>query len=104
MNPTSNLFLAILAMDAYNRIGGNVTTRNLVVPGQSVGDVSLSTTRGDNDSGFFAQSYVDATRQKIIAFGTDVAGGSDLSGGLAVSRWMKWHPLEPTGQCLERVK
>jgi hypothetical protein len=31
MNSNSDLFQAILAMDAYNRIGGDVTARNLVV-------------------------------------------------------------------------
>jgi Ca2+-binding RTX toxin-like protein len=74
MNPNSDLFQAILAMDAYNRVGGNVTSRNLAVADTgSIGNVEISVTGGDNASGFFAQSYVvQGTGQKIISFrGTD---------------------------------
>ena len=42
MNPTSNLFLAILAMDAYNRVGGNVTTKRLGVATTVLVNVSAS--------------------------------------------------------------
>jgi hypothetical protein len=71
----SDPFLAILAMDAYNRTGGDVTTLNLVVPTQLIGDVKVDVSGGDNFAGFFAQSYVDqATGQKIIAYrGTDTS-------------------------------
>jgi hypothetical protein len=50
--------MAILAMDAYNRVGNDVTDRNLNVSGSSLGDVDLYLAKGDNSSGFFAQSYV----------------------------------------------
>ncbi len=80
MNSNSDLFLAILAMDAYNRVGNDVTGRNLAVAGNSLGNVTLSLARGNNSSGFFAQSYVDTTTgKKIISYrGTDVSSSGEL--------------------------
>jgi hypothetical protein len=97
MDSNSSLFLAILAMDAYDRTGGNVTSVNLVVTPSSVGNVNVSTAAGDNSTGFFAQSYVDqATGQKIISYrGTDFFSNEtrmqidgrmvDLAPGMAVT-------------------
>jgi hypothetical protein len=81
MNPNSALFQAILAMDAYNRVGDDVSVRNLNVTGNSIGNVTLAGAKGVNSSGFFAQSYiVNGTGQKIISYrGTDTATDSETS-------------------------
>jgi hypothetical protein len=52
----TNLLLAILAMDAYNR-GGGAASRGLVVDGDAVGGATVSLAKVDNLTGFFAQSY-----------------------------------------------
>jgi hypothetical protein len=71
MNP--DLFRAILAMDAYNRTGGDVQGRSLAVEGSKIGNVTVGLARGVDSSGFFAQSYIDeTTQQKFISYrGTD---------------------------------
>jgi Ca2+-binding RTX toxin-like protein len=83
MSPDSALFQAILAMDAYNRIGNDVTFRNLAVDDTitSIGNVTIAAAKGVNSSGFFAQSYVvQGTGQKIISYrGTDIATFGELS-------------------------
>jgi hypothetical protein len=61
VNSTSDLFLAILAMDAYNRTGSLGTPQNLVLPdGTRIGNVNVLTPEvggvlEDRSSGFFAQ-------------------------------------------------
>jgi hypothetical protein len=60
MNPKSDLFMAILAMDAYNRIGDGVTDRNLNVTGSSLGDVDISLIKGDNGCTPRSQGMISA--------------------------------------------
>jgi hypothetical protein len=50
MNP--DLFRAILAMDAYNRTGGDVQGRSLAVEGSKIGNVTVGLARGVDSSGF----------------------------------------------------
>jgi hypothetical protein len=68
----SNLLLAILSMDAYNR-GGGSASRGLVVDADVVGGATVDISKTDNLTGFFAQAY-DLNGQKIISYrGTDDA-------------------------------
>ncbi len=53
----SDLFLAILSMDAYNRVGGDVTNFGLKVDGTRIGNAVLGASLGANSSSFFAQAY-----------------------------------------------
>ena len=68
---TSDLFLAILAMDAYNRTGGGSTV-GLALPNTTgIGTATLDLKSEDLPSGFFAQSYI-WNGQKVISYrGTD---------------------------------
>ncbi|MGZ5875619.1 MAG: hypothetical protein ACXWKP_26350 [Bradyrhizobium sp.] len=54
---TSDLFLAILAMDAYNRAGGTVDNRGLIVAGNSIGNAVIDEASEIDNVNFFAQSY-----------------------------------------------
>ncbi len=73
---TNDLFLAILAMDSYNRTGPRNTPSGLVLPvNDQIGDATVLAGPGgvmeDPSTGFFAQAY-DLGGQKIIAYrGTD---------------------------------
>jgi hypothetical protein len=85
---TSDLFLAILAMDAYNRTGGDVETVGLAVQGGSIGDATLGPPRGDNASGFFAQSYIWKGKTVISYRGTDQIFTGNGVGGDLVNGWV----------------
>jgi hypothetical protein len=68
---TNDLFLAILAMDAYNRTGGG-TSRGLVLPPSTeVGVATLDQVAEDTGTSFFAQSYIWNGHQVISYRGTD---------------------------------
>src|SRR5467141_318756 len=75
---TNDLFLAILAMDAYNRTAGG-TPVGLVLPGSiQIGTATLDRVREDTDSGFLAQSYIWGG-QKVISYrGTDTSPAAEL--------------------------
>ncbi len=55
-----DVFLAVLAMDVYNR-GENF---DLEMPGNQIGNATIHLVRSD-PSGFFAQSYTLELKQKI---------------------------------------
>src|SRR5713226_6697398 len=73
---TNDLFLAILAMDAYNRTGG-LSSQGLILPnGTMLGNATILSGAGgvleDPSSGFFAQAYEFGDGTKVISYrGTD---------------------------------
>jgi hypothetical protein len=71
MSISTELFQAILAMDAYNRGYG----KKLEVAGTQIGDATLALAADSADAqaaSFFAQAYTLSTGQTIISFrGTD---------------------------------
>jgi hypothetical protein len=71
---TNDLFLAILAMDAYNRSGERGTPRGLVLPDSTqIGTATLDRVGENTDYGFLAQSYIWGG-QKVISYrGTDTS-------------------------------
>ena len=74
MNSNSDLFQAILAMDAYNRIGGDVTARNLMVDTTSLGNVDLSDAKGDNAS---AWMFSDPSSTLGVKWNGTLAGADE---------------------------
>jgi hypothetical protein len=87
---TDDLFLAILAMDAYNRGDG----AGLILPQSGAGDTtSIGTAtvgqQAQNDGiSFFAQSYVLENGQTVISYrGTDNIFGSNFLNGDLVNGW-----------------
>jgi hypothetical protein len=94
---TNDLFLAILAMDAYNRTGPRGTAVGLVVPDGPIGDATVLSGPGgvmeDPFFGFFAQAY-DLGGQRIISYrGTD--GLSDV-GFVAIGGTADINPSDPS--------
>src|SRR5947209_7229175 len=76
---TDDLFLAILAMDSYNRTGPALTPRGLVLPANArIGTAVLDRGGEESSTGFFAQSY-SWNVHKVIAFrGTDIGSGAEF--------------------------
>ena len=72
---SSDLFMAILALDSYNRgynVGVNLT-------GNSIGTADIGIDKGDQqaqDASFFAQSYLWNGKTIIAYRGTDTIPGS----------------------------
>jgi hypothetical protein len=85
----SDLFLAVLAMDAYNRgyNNGVVLTGNQLGNATPGADSSILGTGADSSVGFFAQAYTLTDGQTLISYrGTDSNLGLEtpiLSGDLA---------------------
>jgi hypothetical protein len=71
MSISDDLFLAILAMDSYNR----VDAPGLTVEGDEIGTATLRTDllpEGWQDASFFAQAYTLANGKTVISYrGTD---------------------------------
>ena len=72
---TNDLFLAILAMDAYNRTGG-VSSVGLEMPSMEIGNATVLSGPGnvleDTATGFYAQAYELSDGSKVISYrGTD---------------------------------
>ena len=88
MAMSNELFLAVLAMDAYNRqynsgIGDPVTG----LTGTSIGNASIGIFRADTSASFFAQSYT-WNGQTIISYrGTDQPAPLSLSGDILNGYW-----------------
>ena len=73
MSISSDLFMAILAMDSYNR-GYNP---GLVITGNTIGNATIGLAKGDQEAqaaSFFAQAYQLADGNTVISYrGTDQA-------------------------------
>jgi hypothetical protein len=76
MTISNDLFMAILAMDSYNR-GYNP---GLNIVGNQIGNASIGLAKGDQEAvaaSFFAQAYTWNTKTVISYRGTDVLPGGD---------------------------
>jgi hypothetical protein len=75
-------------MDAYNRTNSDVGTYGLKLTGTGIGDATVSTSLGDNTTGFFAQSYTLAGGKTIISYrGTDQIWTQNGIGGDLINGW-----------------
>ena len=85
---SEDLFLAILAMDAYNRgYNSGVGDPNIGLGGTSIGNATIGPAAANQGASFFAQSYT-LNGKTIIAYrGTDdVVNIPALSS--AAARWV----------------
>src|SRR6202521_802117 len=75
---TNDLFLAILAMDAYNRTARG-TPVGLVLPGSiQIGKATLDPDAGHTDLGSLALAFIWGA-QKVISYrGTDTSPAAEL--------------------------
>lgn len=104
MSVSNELYYAVLAMDAYNRINRDDDPQALAVPGTAVGFATLRAADvrnqpdGYQNVGFFATAY-DLNGEVVISYrGTDFQGGIDELAADVFNGWIASFGTTPSPQ------